>query len=227
MDTDNIIECIKLSKSFASDDVHTMAIDAIDVNVKRGAFVAIEGPSGCGKSTLLSVLGLLDSPTGGVYKLSGTDVSKLNSSQKAHVRNRYVGFVFQNFNLIPDLSVYDNVKLPLKYSSSIPSSEFKERITSVLEKVGLAHRMKHKPSQLSGGQQQRVAIARALVTSPSIIFADEPTGNLDSESGENIMCLLEELNQKDGVTIIMVTHNPEQAERASQRIHLSDGKVVA
>src|SRR5262245_5584867 len=194
------------------------------MQIERGEFVAISGPSGCGKSTLLSILGLLDSPSAGNYTLSGRPVQSLSMSERARVRNREIGFIFQAFNLIGDLTVYENVELPLTYRGML-SSERKKRVMEALEKVGMAHRMKHYPSQLSGGQQQRVAVARALGGAPSILLADEPTGNLDSKNGEAVMDLLRELHQ-EGATICMVTHDPRYARHADRTVHLFDGHLV-
>lgn len=219
-----VIRLEGISKNFYTEEVETHALNSIHLEVKAGEFVAIEGPSGCGKSTLLSILGLLDSPTDGRYLLREEPVSNLSASQRARIRNREVGFIFQNFNLIGDLTVYENVELPLTYRG-MGSSERKRRVVEALEKVGMAHRMKHFPSQLSGGQQQRVAVARALVGQPSILLADEPTGNLDSQNGEAVMELLEELHQ-EGSTICMVTHDPRYARRAEKSIQLFDGQVI-
>ena len=192
--------------------------------IQKGEYVSIAGPSGCGKSTLLSILGLLDTPTDGTYYLNGHEVSKLNLSQRARIRNREVGFIFQAFNLIGDLTVYENVELPLTYRG-MPSSERKERVAAALDRVGMSHRMKHYPSQLSGGQQQRVAVARAVVGDPSILLADEPTGNLDSTNGEAVMELMQELHA-GGATICMVTHDPRYAAHAERHIRLFDGRIV-
>ncbi|PYS09072.1 MAG: ABC transporter ATP-binding protein [Acidobacteria bacterium] len=192
--------------------------------MQRGEFVSISGPSGCGKSTLLSIVGLLDSPTAGSYELNGKPVQDLSMSERARVRNREIGFIFQAFNLIGDLTVYENVELPLTYRGML-SSERKKRVIESLEKVGMAHRMKHYPSQLSGGQQQRVAVARALGGRPSILLADEPTGNLDSANGEAVMDLLRELH-REGATICMVTHDPRYSRHADRTVHLFDGKLI-
>src|SRR6266446_2796970 len=214
-----------VTKVFFTDEVETHALSGIHLEIFRGEYVSIAGPSGCGKSTLLSILGLLDSPTDGKYVLNGTAAGNLKPSDRARIRNREVGFIFQSFNLIGDLNVYENVELPLTYRG-MGSKERKQRVQEKLEKVGMAHRMKHYPSQLSGGQQQRVAVARALAGSPSILLADEPTGNLDSKNGEAVMELLQELHQ-EGATICMVTHDPRFAAHAERQIHLFDGKVVA
>ena len=213
-----------LTKVFYTDEVETHALSGIHLEIRKGEFVAIAGPSGCGKSTLLSILGLLDSPTEGKYILNGKSVADLPLSERARVRNREIGFIFQSFNLIGDLNVYENVELPLTYRG-MKSAERKERVMAALEKVGMAHRAKHLPSQLSGGQQQRVAVARAVAGSPSILLADEPTGNLDSKNGEAVMSLLLELH-KEGATICMVTHDPRYARHADRSIHLFDGRVV-
>jgi putative ABC transport system ATP-binding protein len=213
-----------LKKVFYTDEVETHALSDIHLEIKNGEYVSIAGPSGCGKSTLLSILGLLDSPTEGSYFLGGKPVSDLRMSDRARIRNREVGFIFQSFNLIGDLTVYENVELPLTYRG-MRSSERRERVNEALERVGMAHRAKHLPSQLSGGQQQRVAVARAVGGQPLILLADEPTGNLDSKSGEAVMDLLKELHQ-GGATICMVTHDPRYARNADRNIHLFDGRVV-
>jgi putative ABC transport system ATP-binding protein len=219
-----LIKLDGVKKVFYTDEVETHALDNINMEIRSGEYVAIAGPSGCGKSTLLSILGLLDTPTDGRYTLNGQLVTDLPLSQRARVRNREIGFIFQSFNLIGDLTVYENVELPLTYRG-MKSSERKERATAALEKVGMAHRAKHLPSQLSGGQQQRVAVARAVAGSPSILLADEPTGNLDSKNGEAVMELLRELH-REGATICMVTHDPRYARHADRSIHLFDGRVV-
>src|SRR5213595_4157742 len=213
-----------VTKVFLTDEVETHALSGIHMEIKKGEYISIAGPSGCGKSTLLSILGLLDSPTDGTYSLAGKPVSDLPLSERARVRNREIGFIFQSFNLIGDLNVYENVELPLTYRG-MKSAERKERVMAALEKVGMAHRAKHLPSQLSGGQQQRVAVARAVAGSPSILLADEPTGNLDSKNGEAVMELLRELH-REGATICMVTHDPRYARHADRSIHLFDGRVV-
>ncbi len=213
-----------VTKVFFTDEVETHALAGIHLEIKSGEYIAIAGPSGCGKSTLLSILGLLDSPTEGKYTLNGKAVADLPLSERARVRNREIGFIFQSFNLIGDLNVYENVELPLTYRG-MKSAERKERVMAALEKVGMAHRAKHLPSQLSGGQQQRVAVARAVAGSPSILLADEPTGNLDSKNGEAVMELLRELH-REGATICMVTHDPRYARHADRTIHLFDGRVV-
>jgi putative ABC transport system ATP-binding protein len=221
---DTVIELEGLKKVFLTDEVETHALTGIHCQIKRGEYFAISGPSGCGKSTLLSILGLLDSPTEGSYRLNGKPVQDLTMSERARVRNREIGFIFQAFNLIGDLTVYENVELPLTYRG-MPSSERHRRVHEALEKVGMSHRMKHYPSQLSGGQQQRVAVARALGGQPSILLADEPTGNLDSKNGEAVMDLLRELH-REGATICMVTHDPRYARYAERTIHLFDGRIV-
>ncbi len=213
-----------VTKVFYTDEVETHALAGIHLDLKKGEYVSINGPSGCGKSTLLSILGLLDTPTGGTYILNNQSVANLNLSQRARIRNREVGFIFQAFNLIGDLTVYENVELPLTYRG-MPSAERKKRVNDALEKVGMAHRTKHFPSQLSGGQQQRVAVARAVVGEPSILLADEPTGNLDSTNGEAVMDLLRELH-RGGATICMVTHDPRYAQYAERTISLFDGRIV-
>ena len=219
-----LIDLEGVTKVFFTDEVETHALSGIHLEISRGEYVSIAGPSGCGKSTLLSILGLLDSPTDGKYVLNGTAAGNLKPSDRARIRNREVGFIFQSFNLIGDLNVYENVELPLTYRG-MGSKERKQRVQEKLEKVGMSHRMKHYPSQLSGGQQQRVAVARALVGSPSILLADEPTGNLDSKNGEAVMELLRELHL-DGATICMVTHDPRFARYAQRTVNLFDGRIV-
>src|SRR5437762_535822 len=221
---DNVIHLEGVKKVFLTDEVETHALAGIDLEMKRGEYFSISGPSGCGKSTLLSILGLLDSPTSGNYTLSGRPVQSLSMTERARVRNREIGFIFQAFNLIGDLTVYENVELPLTYRGML-SSERKKRVIEALEKVDMAHRMKHYPSQLSGGQQQRVAVARALGGAPSILLADEPTGNLDSKNGEAVIELLRELHQ-EGATICMVTHDPRYARHADRTVYLFDGRIV-
>ena len=213
-----------VTKIFYTEEVETHALAGVQMEIRRGEYVSIAGPSGCGKSTLLSILGLLDTPTEGKYTLNTRSVENLKLSERARIRNREIGFIFQAFNLIGDLTVYENVELPLTYRG-MPSSERKKRVQQALEKVGMSHRMKHYPAQLSGGQQQRVAVARALVGDPSILLADEPTGNLDSKNGEAVMDLLRELHRA-GATICMVTHDPRYAEYADRTIHLFDGRIV-
>jgi putative ABC transport system ATP-binding protein len=219
-----VIKLQDLTKVFSTEEVETHALSNVTVEIGRGEYVSIAGPSGCGKSTLLSILGLLDSPTEGSYTLNGRPVAELRASERARVRNREIGFIFQSFNLIGDLTVFENVELPLTYRGMSPK-ERRQRVTEALERVGMAHRAKHLPSQLSGGQQQRVAVARAVGGEPVILLADEPTGNLDSKSGEAVMDLLKELHQS-GATICMVTHDPRYARHAERHIHLFDGRVV-
>jgi putative ABC transport system ATP-binding protein len=226
MDKSNavLIDVQDLHKIFVTEEVETHALSGIHLKIHKGEYIAIAGPSGCGKSTLLSVLGLLDSPTDGDYSLNNNPVADLSASQRARIRNREVGFIFQSFNLIGDLTVYENVELPLTYRN-MPKKERRERVHNALEKVSMAHRMKHYPSQLSGGQQQRVAVARAIVTEPSILLADEPTGNLDSANGDIVMEMLAHLH-KNGSTICMVTHDPRYAKHAQRTVHLFDGRIV-
>ncbi len=219
-----LIRLDDVKKVFLTDEVETHALSGIHLDIKDGEYVSIAGPSGCGKSTLLSILGLLDSPSDGHYMLNGKEVSDLSLSERARIRNREVGFIFQSFNLIGDLTVYENVELPLTYRG-MPAAERKKRAHEALEKVGMAHRAKHLPSQLSGGQQQRVAVARAVAGEPSILLADEPTGNLDSTNGEAVMELMRELHRA-GATICMVTHAPRYAQHADRIVHLFDGRVV-
>ena len=210
-----------ISKVFVTDELETHALAAVDLDIGRGEFVAIAGPSGCGKSTLLAILGLLDSPSSGSYVLNGRSVDGLKPAERARIRNREIGFIFQAFNLIGDLTVYENVELPLTYRG-MASDERKRRVHDALDRVGMSHRMKHYPSQLSGGQQQRVAVARAMGGGPSILLADEPTGNLDSVNAEAVMDLLRELH-KGGATLCIVTHDPRYATYAGRSIHLFDG----
>jgi putative ABC transport system ATP-binding protein len=219
-----VIRLEGVSKVFHTDEIETHALAEVHLEVQRGDYLAIAGPSGSGKTTLLSLLGLLDSVSGGTFHLNGHDVSRLSPSERARIRNREIGFVFQAFNLIGDATVAENVELPLTYRG-MPAQERKERVAQALEKVGMSHRMRHYPSQLSGGQQQRVAVARAIAGKPSILLADEPTGNLDSVNGEAVMQLLAELH-REGATICMVTHDPRYAEHAARTIHLFDGRVV-
>jgi len=213
-----------VTKVFVTDEVETHALAGIHLQIQKGEYLSIAGPSGCGKSTLLAILGLLDSPSDGTYVLNGKPVQGLKLSERARIRNREIGFIFQAFNLIGDLTVYENVELPLTYRG-MPGAERKKRVHEALERVGMSHRVKHYPSQLSGGQQQRVAVARALGGDPSILLADEPTGNLDSANGEAVMDLLRELH-RGGATICMVTHDPRYARYADRNIHLFDGRVV-
>ena len=216
------LTCIK--KVFYTDEVETHALEDVHLDIKKGEYIAISGPSGCGKTTLLSLLGLLDTPTGGEYLLEGQPVANLDAAERARVRNRQIGFIFQAFNLIGDLTVYENVELPLTYRG-LSSNDRKERVQAALEKVGMSHRVKHYPAQLSGGQQQRVAVARAVAGDPAILLADEPTGNLDSTNGESVMDLLRELH-RNGSTICMVTHDPRYAKHADREVDLFDGRVV-
>ena len=221
-----LIEIENLTKVFYTDEVETHALAGVHLTIDKGEYVAMSGPSGCGKSTLLSIIGLLDTPTEGKYKLNGSTVENLDFADRSRIRNREIGFIFQSFNLIGDLTVYENVELPLTYRDGMPAAERKQRVLESLERVGMAHRLRHYPSQLSGGQQQRVAVARALAGSPSILLADEPTGNLDSRNGEAVMELLQTLH-REGATICMVTHDPRFAAHAEREVHLFDGKVVA
>jgi putative ABC transport system ATP-binding protein len=224
MTLEPLIQLDAVSKIFYTDEVETHALSGIHLEIKKGEYIAIAGPSGCGKSTLLSILGLLDSPSEGNYSLNGHAVASLKLSERARIRNREVGFIFQSFNLIGDLTVFENVELPLTYRG-MKASERRKRVGDALERVGMAHRAKHLPSQLSGGQQQRVAVARAVAGEPAILLADEPTGNLDSTNGESVMELLRELHQQ-GATLCMVTHDPRYARHADRAIHLFDGRVV-
>ncbi len=232
METDNVIQLnfkrmIKtenLQKVFRTDEVETWALNNVSIEVKEGEFVAIMGPSGCGKSTLLNILGLLDNPTGGKYYLNGVEVGSYTESQRTSLRKGVIGFVFQSFNLIDELNVYENIELPLLYLG-VPSAERKRKVEAAMERMGITHRAKHFPQQLSGGQQQRVAIARAVVSGPKLILADEPTGNLDSKNGREVMGLLTELH-KEGTTIVMVTHSQHDAGFADRVINLFDGQVV-
>ena len=219
-----MITITNLSKHFRTEDVETIALDNVSFEVKDGEFVAIMGPSGCGKSTLLNILGLLDNPTSGTYLLGGRDVSQLRERDRTNVRKGEIGFVFQSFNLIDELTVAENIELPLTYLN-MKASERKERVQQIMKRMAISHRAHHFPHQLSGGQQQRVAIARAVVFGPKLILADEPTGNLDSKNGAEVMQLLTQLNQ-EGTTIIMVTHNEHDAQMAQRTIHLFDGKIV-
>jgi putative ABC transport system ATP-binding protein len=220
-----LIQLNDVKKVFYADEVETHALSGVHIDIHEGDYVAIEGPSGCGKSTLLSILGLLDTATEGQYTLSGESVVNLDHSQRAHIRNREIGFIFQAFNLIGDLTVFENVELPLTYRTGLSGQERKARAIEALERVHMAHRLRHYPMQLSGGQQQRVAVARALVGKPSILLADEPTGNLDSKNGEAVMSLLTDLHA-EGATICMVTHDPRYSEYAHRKIHMFDGRVV-
>jgi len=219
-----LIKMEGVKKVFLTDEVETHALEEIHLEIKKGEYISIAGPSGCGKSTLLSILGLLDSPSDGNYALNGQPVAKLTISERTRIRNREIGFIFQAFNLIGDLTVYENVELPLTYRGT-SAAERKQKVQQSLERVGMAHRLRHYPSQLSGGQQQRVAVARALVGDPLILMADEPTGNLDSKNGEAVMELLRDLH-RNGATICMVTHDQRYANFADRTIHLFDGRIV-
>ena len=219
----SLIQLQNIQKVFYTDEVETHALSDITLDIQRGEYVSIAGPSGCGKSTLLSIMGLLDTPTEGTYTLNREPVQQLSHARRAKIRNREIGFIFQSFNLIGDLTVYENVELPLTYRG-MSRAERKNRVQEVLERVGMAHRAKHLPGQLSGGQQQRVAVARALGGNPLILLADEPTGNLDSKNGESVMELLDDLH-KQGATICMVTHDPRYAQHADQIVHLFDGRL--
>jgi len=219
-----LIKMQGVTKVFFTDELETHALDSIDLEIKKGEYLAIAGPSGCGKSTLLAILGLLDSPTEGDYLLNGQPVSTLKLGDRSRIRNREIGFIFQAFNLIGDLTVYENVELPLTYRG-MASAERKEKVQHALERVEMAHRAKHYPAQLSGGQQQRVAVARALVGDPMILLADEPTGNLDSKNGDSVMDLLRVIHQS-GATICMVTHAPRYTNHAERTVHLFDGRII-
>jgi putative ABC transport system ATP-binding protein len=222
--SESLIRLDDVKKVFLTEEVETHALAGIHLEIVKGEYVSISGPSGCGKSTLLAILGLLDSPSSGTYTLNGRAVQSLKLSERARIRNREIGFIFQAFNLIGDLTVYENVELPLTYRG-MGSAERKKKVIEALERVGMSHRVKHYPSQLSGGQQQRVAVARALAGDPSILLADEPTGNLDSANGEAVMDLLRELH-RGGATICMVTHDPRYARYAERSIRLFDGRIV-
>jgi putative ABC transport system ATP-binding protein len=219
-----LIRLQDIKKVFVTDEVETHALSEIHLDIHKGEYASIAGPSGCGKSTLLSIIGLLDSPTEGSYTLNGEPVAKLSAEERSRIRNREIGFIFQAFNLIGDLTVYENVELPLTYRG-MGSAERRKHVQEALERVGMSHRVKHYPSQLSGGQQQRVAVARALAGKPSILLADEPTGNLDSKNGQAVMDLLRELH-REGATICMVTHDPRYASYAQRTFHLFDGRIV-
>jgi len=222
----SLVKLEGIQKVFRTEDIETHALSNIALTINKGEYVSISGPSGCGKSTLLSVIGLLDSPSEGKYTLAGHDVSNLSRTESARIRNQEIGFIFQSFNLISDLNVAENVELPLTYRSDLSKAQCRQRVQEVLEKVDLAHRAKHFPSQLSGGQQQRVAVARALVGNPAVLLADEPTGNLDSRNAESVMQLLDKLHA-EGATICMVTHDPRLALRSNRKIDVLDGRVVA
>jgi len=220
------IQMKNISKVFETDELETHALKNIDITINSGDYVSISGPSGCGKSTLLSILGLLDMPSGGEYFIEGTNVTDLSLDEAAEIRNSKIGFIFQSFNLIDELSVFDNVALPLRYKTKVPSEkEISDRVHECLELVDMSHRTSHKPNQLSGGQQQRIAIARALVANPAILLVDEPTGNLDSKSGDQVMDVLEKLNDS-GTTICMVTHDPRYADMANIQLKLLDGSIL-
>ncbi|MBN2214055.1 MAG: ABC transporter ATP-binding protein [Bacteroidales bacterium] len=219
-----MLKTVDLTKIFRTDEVETTALNRVNLEIREKEFVAIMGPSGCGKSTLLNILGLLDNPTTGKYYFNGTEVSKYREGQRTKLRKGNIGFIFQSFNLIDELNVYENVELPLLYLRT-GASERKRLVNEVLDRMQISHRRKHFPQQLSGGQQQRVAVARAVVTNPKLILADEPTGNLDSKNGEEVMTLLEELNNQ-GTTLVMVTHSPAHADRAHRIVHLFDGHIV-
>lgn len=219
-----MIKTVALEKIFRTEEVETLALNKVSIEVKEGEFVAIMGPSGCGKSTLLNILGLLDNPTSGEYYLNGIEVSRYTEAQRTKLRKGIIGFVFQSFNLIDELNVYENIELPLLYMG-VSAAERKKKVQEAMERMAIVHREKHFPQQLSGGQQQRVAIARAVVVNPKLILADEPTGNLDSKNGQEVMNLLSELN-KEGTTIVMVTHSQHDAGFASRTINLFDGQVV-
>ncbi|WP_430387725.1 ABC transporter ATP-binding protein [Dyella sp. 20L07] len=223
--SNTVISLAGIRKVFQTDEVETHALSEVHLAIERGEYVSISGPSGCGKTTLLSILGLLDTASDGSYVLNGHDVLKLSAAERARIRNAEIGFIFQAFNLIGDLSVQENVELPLTYRSGLSKTERQQRVQEALERVGMAHRMRHYPAQLSGGQQQRVAVARALVGQPAILLADEPTGNLDSRNGEAVMALLDELHRA-GSTICMVTHDARYAELAQRKVRLFDGRVV-
>lgn len=220
-----MIKVTDLSKVFRTEEIETTALDKVSFEIKDGEFVAIMGPSGCGKSTLLNIIGLLDNPTEGSYEFQGTEVSRLKERERTRSRKGNIGFVFQSFNLIDELNVYENVELPLRYLN-ISASERKRKVTAILKRMNISHRARHFPQQLSGGQQQRVAIARAVVADPKLILADEPTGNLDSRNGKEVMDLLTELN-KEGTTIVMVTHSQRDAASAQRTINLFDGRIVS
>lgn len=220
-----MIELIKITKVYRTDEIETNALNEISFLIEKGEFVSIMGPSGCGKSTLLNVLGMLDKPESGVYKFLDKEVEGLNEKQRSEIRKKNIGFVFQNFNLIEELTVFENIELPLIYNG-YSSSERKERVNEIIKRIGISHRAKHFPQQLSGGQQQRVAVARALVTKPALILADEPTGNLDSSHGNEVMELLCELNE-EGTTVIMVTHSSHDASYSNRIINLLDGEIVS
>jgi putative ABC transport system ATP-binding protein len=226
MTTQAIIQLKNIKKIFSTVDIETHALRGVDLDIFPGDYISISGPSGCGKSTLLTILGLLDSPTSGQYLISGQDVSDLQADQRANIRNQHIGFIFQSFNLIDELSVFDNVALPLRYREEKLSEEtIKSKVMQCLEKVEMSHRTSHKPNQLSGGQQQRIAIARALVVEPTVLLVDEPTGNLDSSNGDAVMSMLSSLNEQ-GTTICMVTHDARYADMAKRQLYLADGVML-
>ena len=220
-----MIKVTELSKIFRTEEIETTALNGVSFEIKKGEFVAIMGPSGCGKSTLLNILGLLDNPSSGSYELMGQEVAQLKERDRTKFRKGNIGFVFQSFNLIDELNVFENVELPLKYLN-MSASEWKQRVTAMLKRMNISHRAQHFPQQLSGGQQQRVAIARAVISNPNLVLADEPTGNLDSKNGKEVMDLLTELNS-EGTTIVMVTHSPKDASMAQRTINLFDGRIVS
>lgn len=220
-----MIRTLNLSKIFRTEEIETTAINALNFEVKKGEFMAIMGPSGCGKSTLLNIIGLLDNPSSGNYFFDGIDVAQFRENERTQLRKGNIGFIFQSFNLIDDLTVYENIELPL-LAMKVKGNERKQKVDAVLERMQIGHRRNHHPQQLSGGQQQRVAVGRAVVTNPKVLLADEPTGNLDSANGEQVMQLLEQLNE-EGTTIVMVTHSPAHAERAHRVMHLFDGHIIA
>ncbi|MDE5556031.1 MAG: ABC transporter ATP-binding protein [Muribaculaceae bacterium] len=222
-----LIELNGIEKVYRTKEIETTALENINLTVDKGEFVSVMGPSGCGKSTLLNIIGLLDKPTKGTVKLLDTDCSLLGDTALSHFRNANIGFVFQSFHLIPSLNVAANIELPLTYRSGIGAAERRRRVDEVLERLEMTHRKRHLPSQLSGGQCQRVAIARAIVGQPSIILADEPTGNLDSTMGAEVMDLLHDLNRKDGITIVMVTHNEAQAQQTDRIVRFFDGRIIS
>lgn len=221
-----LIELTGIGKTFLTDEIETRAINSINLVINKGEYLSLSGQSGCGKSTLLSLLGLLDSPSSGTYKINNSDVSSLSRDERAKIRSHQIGFVFQSFNLISDLTIFENVMLPLTYQSGLSKQVVEAKVKDVLEKVEMSHRKDHYPSQLSGGQQQRVAVARALVNDPAIILADEPTGNLDSKNAEAVMALFDKLHQ-NGSTICMVTHDPASAKRASRCLEMFDGQLIS
>ncbi|TMP28518.1 ABC transporter ATP-binding protein [Pseudoalteromonas rubra] len=226
MNNQCVIELTDITKHFLLSGLETQALQGVNLRINEGEYVSISGPSGCGKSTLLNILGLLDTPTGGRYQIAGNDVSQLSVNQRATLRNKHIGFVFQSFNLIDELNVFDNLALPVKYSEQpLSGSQLKERVMQCLELVQMTHRVDHQPNQLSGGQQQRIAIARALVNKPDILLIDEPTGNLDSKNGDAVMQMLHDLNAQ-GTTMCMVTHDPRYADMAGRKLFLLDGVMV-